>query len=119
MFKSIYGSSDLPPGMTGRANDMVQAWGNAPNYWQEIQLSEAQSYANQGYFVVAGYYNPSGSGHVVVVVPGSESYSASWGCCVPMTMDTGQNKRGSDYKLSESFGPRKKDKVRFYYLKTR
>lgn len=117
LFKQIFGSSNLPPGMSGLANDMVTAWSGNPAYWQSISLSEAQSYANQGYFVVAGYYNANGSGHVVVIVPGEEVSSASWGCKVPHTMDTGRNKRSSQMPLSQSFSSRLKQYVYFYYYR--
>lgn len=118
-FKSIYGSSNLPPGMKGRANEMAKAWADNPKYWQPISLSEAQSYANQGYFVVAGYINPvpGRSGHVVVVVPGQEKKSDSWGCNVPNVMDTGSNKRTDKQWLSQSFRSSQKNNIHFYYYK--
>ncbi len=117
MFKDIFGSSNLPPGMTGRANDMVRAWANNPGYWHSISLSEAQSYANKGYFVVIGYENPNPnkSGHVVVVVPGQAVNSPKWGCDVPVTMDTGSNRRSSYGAMNRGFGPDKKDKITVYY----
>ena len=115
----IFGSSNLPPGMKGKANEMARAWRNNPKYWQPISLSQAQDYANKGYFVVAGYINPNPnkSGHVVVVVPGTEVWSDSWGCNVPATMDTGWEKRGSDYHLNDSFSAGKKERVVFYFYK--
>lgn len=116
-FKNIFGSASIPPGMVGRANDMVQAWADNPRYWQSISMSEAQNYANNGYFVVAGYKNPSGHGHVVVVVPGQERYSNNWKQKVPNTMDTGKNKRYDCTKLSNGFGPDKKEEIKFYYYK--
>ena len=118
MFKNIFGSSNLPPGMTGLANDMVRAWANNPGYWHSISLSEAQDYANRGYFVVAGYINPTGrSGHVVVVVPGSMQESASWNCQVPVVMDTGGGRRRTSCLLSVGFGRDKKSNVVFFYYK--
>lgn len=118
-FTSIFGSANLPPGMSGRANDMARAWANNPNYWQPISIAEAQTYANNGYFVVAGYINPNSgqSGHVVVIVPGKEEKSSSWGCNVPQTMDTGSNKRSTDKHLNNSFSSDKKNDVYFYYYK--
>ena len=118
-FKAIFGSTNLPPGMTGRANDMAKAWANNLKNWQPISISEAQDYANQGYFVVAGYSNPTPnkSGHVVVVVPGDKIYSKRWGCYIPCTMDTGQNKRTSKTTLNYSFGLDKKNAIHFYYYK--
>lgn len=110
-FKAVFGNTNLPPGMTGRANDMVKAWENNPKYWQAITMAEAQDYANQGYFVVAGYFNPTGgSGHVVVIVPGEEKWSKTWNIDVPKTMDTGAGKREAQQLLSDSFGYKKKNK---------
>lgn len=51
---------------------------------------------------MAGYRNPNGSGHVVVVVPGEESYSPSWSDYVPKVMDTGEDKRTDSQPLSLS-----------------
>ena len=117
-FKNIFGSSNLPPGMTGNANETTKAWKNNPKYWQPISLSEAQDYANRGYFVVAGYIGPNNSsGHVVVIVPGSPKKSSSWGCYVPATMDTGSGKRWDYGHLNESYGSKKKNYVTYYYYK--
>lgn len=116
-FKNIFGSSNLPPGMTGLANDMARAWRDNPEYWQQIPLSQAQSYANDGYFVVAGYIAPEGSGHVVVILPGIAKNSPSWGCNVPVTMDTGSGKRWDNKFLSDSFGCKKKDYITYFFYK--
>ena len=119
MFKAIFGDTDLPPGMSGRANDMVTVWENHPEYWVPTELSKAQELANAGYFVVVGWKNPDTgrSGHVSVVVPGKEVYSSSWGCYVPVTMDTGYKKRESYMSLSRGYGSNKKNDVKFYYYK--
>lgn len=97
-----------------RANDMVRHWNTSPN-WKEIDLHEAQEYANKGYFTVAGWINPEKgtdgterSGHVVVIVPGVETKSNSWNTMVPCTMDTGYNMRNPKQTLSLSFGSKKK-----------
>ncbi|GAY29627.1 hypothetical protein PvtlMGM2_0480, partial [Prevotella sp. MGM2] len=89
-----------------------------PKYWQAITMAEAQDYANQGYFVVAGYFNPTGgSGHVVVIVPGEEKESDSWKCDIPQIMDTGEKKRYKKVPLSKGFGLSKKNNIKFYYYK--
>lgn len=118
-FKNIFGDSNLPPGMKGLANDMARAWRDNPKHWQAIPLELAQSYANAGYFVVAGYIHPDPkeSGHVVMIVPGTEKYSPNWGCRVPMTMDTGYRKRWDNMFLSDSFGPEKKKYIKYYFYK--
>lgn len=66
---------------------------------------------------MAGYRNPNGSGHVVVVVPGEESYSPSWSDYVPKVMDTGEDKRTDSQPLSLSFGDDKINDVEFYKYK--
>ena len=115
MFKSLFGKNDLDG---KRANDMVRYWQNNPSHWEQISVSQAQQLANEGYFVVAGWINPSGkSGHVVVVVPGEESYSGMWGCDVPTVMDTGQNKRTSGTSIAYSFDKRKISGVKFFKYK--
>lgn len=116
-FKNIFGSSNLPPGMVGKANEMAQAWRDNPKHWQAIPLGVAISNANHGFFVVAGYINPSGSGHVVVILPGPTKYSSKWGCEVPLTMDTGDEKRWTNRYLSDSFGPDKKNRISYYFYK--
>lgn len=46
-----------------------------------MSLSQAQDYANKGYFVVVGWINPieGESGHVMVVVPGEMEYTVGHG----------------------------------------
>ena len=103
----------------GRANEVAEAWADNPNCWQAISLSDAQQYANDGYFVVAGYINPNPrrSGHVVVVVPGTEIVSKKWGIALPCIMDTGGSKRAVGISLGEGFGLDKKSDIKFYYYK--
>ena len=48
-FKNIFGSSNLPPGMVGKANEMAQAWRDNPKHWQAIPLGVAISNANHGF----------------------------------------------------------------------
>lgn len=113
-FKNIYGT--LPSGMNCKANEMVRYWQSSSS-WGEIQMSQAQGYANQGYFVVAGWIDPKGgSGHVVVIVPGKETKSSSWGY-VPNAMDTGRDMRTSSQPLSYSFGEKKRPDVKFFIYK--
>lgn len=114
-FKNLYGT--LPSGMDTDANGMTRYWMNTPSKWGEIKISEAQSYANNGYFVVAGYINPNGHGHVVVIVPGKEWNSPGWGGRVPSSMDTGWHKRYSSGNFADSFGRNKRGKVKFFYYK--
>lgn len=114
VFEKLFNNKELN-GMV--ANQMVRYWQNS-SHWTSISMSQAQELANQGYFVVAGWINPSGeSGHVVVIVPGEETYSNSWGGYVPNSMDTGSNKRRETGPISASFGSNKKDNVKFFIYK--
>lgn len=105
--------------MNCTANQMVRYWQDTPEKWQRISMEKAMEMANQGYFVVAGWVNPSGqSGHVVVVVPGEGEISYSWGNIkVPYVMDTGPGRRVGKQLISGSFSPKKKDKVVYFYYK--
>lgn len=114
MFNSLYSTNELN---NMKANEMVQYWRNHPENWEKIDMKQAQKLANEGFFVVAGYRNPNGSGHVVVVVPGEESYSPSWSDYVPKVMDTGEDKRTDSQPLSLSFGDDKINDVEFYKYK--
>lgn len=81
-------------------------------------MSEAQGYANQGYFTVAGWIDTTGaSGHVVVIVPGEESYSSLWGGMVPCTMDTGGGMKNAKQKFSQSFRSTLKGSVKLFIYK--
>lgn len=114
-FKSLFNKNDLEG---KRANDMVRYWMNNPIHWERISITNAQRLANEGFFVVAGWINPTGnSGHVVVIVPGESTYSGSWGGYVPNAMDTGYMKRSSCQPISKSFGSSKKNEVVFFKYK--
>lgn len=115
VYKSLTGLNDLN---NKNANNMVQYWIGNSSKWIPIQLNEAQLYANMGYLVVAGWINPSsGSGHVVVIVPGEGVFRERWGEIVPCVMDTGENMRSISQPLSQSFGISKKDAICFFKYK--
>lgn len=112
-FKNIFGFNPMN-GM--RANDMVDYWKNSSD-WVNVSMSEAMARVEDGYFVVAGWENPTGeSGHVVVIVYGS-AYSSSWEGIVPYIMDTGDEKRENSVKLSEGFASSKKEGTYFFYFR--
>ncbi|WP_234119140.1 hypothetical protein [Bacteroides thetaiotaomicron] len=101
------------------ANTMTKYWINNPKQWEPIQMSKAQNLANEGYFVVAGYINPTGSGHVVVIVPGTETLG-NWNgtrTYLPNTMDTGSRMRSTSQPINRSFGKSKHNKVIFFKYK--
>lgn len=115
MFEYLFGSNALN-GM--RANEIVRYWMSHPSQWQRISMSEAQALANKGYFVVAGWINPTGrSGHVVVVVPGTAVYRSNWGGYIPNVMDTGEEKRTVKQLLSNSFNSAKRNDIVFFKYK--
>lgn len=113
-FETIFNTTELK---NMRANDMVKYWQNNPQHWEKIEMVKAQSLANQGFFVVAGYINPNGSGHVVVVVPGEEGYSKNWGGAIPNVMDTGRNMRTESQTINYSFNKSLIPYVEFYKYK--
>lgn len=120
-----------PPGMSGKANQMVKDWRKSSKHWGRIGgeikspedlkkvLKLVQECVNAGLYVVAGWQNPNPdkSGHVVVVLPGQPRRSRRWGIDMPLLMDTGRDKRGTHYYLDDSFGKDKILKVEFYYYK--
>lgn len=116
-FQELVGSTVLS---NMNANTMVRYWISSSD-WTEITLAEAQAYANNGYFTVAGWINTSlradgteQSGHVVVIVPG-ETQKGWGGMDLPCAMDTGGGMREERQKLSLSFGSDKKDGIRFFH----
>ncbi|MEL7002300.1 MAG: RHS repeat-associated core domain-containing protein [Bacteroidota bacterium] len=84
------------------ANTMTGRLANSNNF-EVVELSEVQELANQGDIVIGAKSETSGSGHVVLAVPGEESYSSTWKANVPQVMDTGRNKRASKQKVSLSW----------------
>lgn len=115
-FYNLYKSKAL---YNMRANDMVKHWKNNSSQWESIRMSEAQKLANQGYFVVAGWINTKGSGHVCLIVPGVEK-KGNWNggrVNIPNTMDTGYNMRYKSHPITESFGKGKHNGVVFFKYK--
>lgn len=110
-FENIYGT--CPSDMKTSANEMVRYWQSSSD-WTPISMSKAQEYVNHGFFVVAGWINPNGHGHVVVIVPGTAVYDPRWGY-LPHTMDTGGNGHWDDNMLNYSFGKDKKEEIQFFY----
>lgn len=66
------------------ANEMV-GFMESERCWKTSSGQSAQYYANQGYFVIAGWINPDStkSGHVAVVRPGMLGTSFKWGFRIP------------------------------------
>ena len=114
-FRLLYNDNALS---NMNANSMITYWTSHPEAWEEVSMQDAQILANQGYFVVAGWINPTGgSGHVVVIVPGEPVNSTSWDGKVPLTMDTGSNKRYVGKPINQSFSSKKKDNIKYFKYK--
>ena len=102
-----------------RANDMIDYWSQNPSKWEPIKMSEAQELANEGWFVVAGWKATSGSGHVVVIVPGITN-KGNWNGLyinIPKARDTGANMKTPSQGLNFSFGKKKHKDVIFFKYK--
>lgn len=117
MFEHLIGP--LPAGMRVKANKMTKYWIQHPEQWQPISLSQAQDYANKGYFVVIGWINPieGESGHVMVVVPGEMQHSGKWGKKVPVVLEMGKGRRYAKTKLSTGMAPEKEQSMKVFYYK--
>lgn len=77
---------------TGKvANEIVKFMDNPTNGWITVGDEVAQSHANQGVLVLAGSYNPTGHGHVCLVVPGLLEKSSSFGKSVPKCVNVGES----------------------------
>ena len=123
MFESLTGKKDLN---NMRANDMIDYMRSSPE-WVKIEktsdisasLKSIQDMANKGYFIIASWQNVSGeSGHVSVIMYGERmSYSGTYQCNVPYTLDTGPDHRSESVKLSEGFGVKKWNDMEFFYYK--
>lgn len=77
---------------------------------------DAETYANQGFLVIAAWQNPAGDGHVAACVPGKRQGSGNWGMDVPMVAQAGQTVFPSG-RLSDGFGPDKKAGIIVYVWK--
>ncbi len=117
MFENLVGP--LPSGMRVKANKMTKYWIQHPEQWQPISLSQAQDYANKGYFVVVGWINPieGESGHVMVVVPGEMEYSGAWGKKVPVVLEMGKRRRYAKTKMSWGVDAKKEKELKVFYYK--
>lgn len=115
MFENLVGP--LPSGMRVKANKMTKYWIQHPEQWQPISLSQAQDYANKGYFVVVGWINPieGESGHVMVVVPGEMEYSGAWGKKVPVVLEMGKGRRYAKTKMSWGVDAKKEKELKVFY----
>ena len=73
------------------ANDVLSRIEKA-NDWRKLDPDEAWRTANDGELVIAGCKNPSGHGHLCVVIAGPLTWSKSHGDDVPMVANVGPAK---------------------------
>ena len=132
-FEELYNT--LPSYLNVNANTMVTNLASS-NEWSEItgtlseMLTVAQQKANEGYMVIAGAQDFSGTdphGHVVVILPGTLTGSSTWGMLVPSNvLECGRGRRWDNKALSYSWvnnaedlgrpeGSADKDDIRFFY----
>ena len=60
------------------ADDMVAHMKADTREWTSVSGIVAQQHADAGALVIAGYVNPSGHGHVSIVIPGIPAPSGKW-----------------------------------------
>jgi hypothetical protein len=93
------------------SSDWIAITGNVTKITNDTEAKQlgsvAQQFANNGWFVVGGWYN-SGNSHVVVVVPNSNP--GTWPSC----MDTGGNKRYESNSLDYCLGGDKKHSIEYF-----
>ncbi len=103
-FEELTGSEELSD---LDANGIVNQMEESDNF-ETVEQDNVQTDVDDGTLIVAGKAESSGSGHVVLAVPGDEVSSTSWGGSAPVGMDTGKNKRwsskGMNYSWSSSTG---------------
>jgi len=81
---------DALNGMT--ANDMIKFMDSYEHGWISPTGDDVvQTHANSGVIVIAGYVNPTGHGHVCLVIPGILEYSSSFGRSVPKVVNVGKD----------------------------
>lgn len=111
-FTELTGSTELA---NKNANDMVSTLETSANFEPVTSLEKAQEIANDGGIVIAGKKEETGSGHVVLVVPGEIVNSSFWKGKVPVVMDTGWGKRDKKIAISYSWVASDKSGVKFYH----
>lgn len=74
------------------ANEMFDYMNKYENGWISIPDDfTAQSHANTGVLVMASSKNPSGNGHICLIIPGILEKSNSWGRAVPKVANVGKD----------------------------
>lgn len=71
------------------ANDIVNVMRDPSRGWISVDSDVAQSHANNGILVVAGWANPDGHGHVALIIPGIVEWSQSYQGNLPKCVSIG------------------------------
>jgi len=100
--------------LKGKNANEITAVVSTSNDFEKVKLSDVQKLANKGEIVIGAKAEKSGSGHVVLGVPGVETVSGSWGGKVPQVMDTGAGKREEKQGVNMSWTGKDKDSVSWY-----
>jgi len=109
LFQNLTGSNEFE-GMN--ANDMFVHMLFSENF-EVITQDDMQEVVNDGGIVIPGKME-DGSGHVVVGSPGEEDYSTTWGENVPKVMDTGEEKRYTNERISGSWVSKDKPGITYF-----
>lgn len=104
--KSVYKINDFDNG-SGEyisANDIAayvlihtDIWTLLGDASSQKVLDDAQGYAKFGKAVIAVQPNPSGHGHVALILPGSQQYSGNWNLKCPNSASFFLNKPNNSY----------------------
>lgn len=115
---------DKPEGRFMLADEIANYVSLTPDKWtllgkasDQKALDEAQGYANLKKPVIAVYSSSTGSGHVVLILPGSQTASGSWGLKCPNSASFFINKPEKAYiskPLSFAFDAGLKSQVLLY-----
>lgn len=62
---------------------------NTSDSWQRIDLHFARLYAGDNKCIIAALPNPTGSGHIVCLLPGPPVHSPRWQVLVPLCLHVG------------------------------
>jgi len=73
------------------ANQMIDFMLDPKNGWITVDDAVAQAHANNGALVIAGKKNPTGHGHVCLIIPGILEQSNSFGKSVPKCANVGKD----------------------------
>ena len=110
VFTTLTGSNELK-GL--KANEIYDKLPNSDNF-EEVEFTEVLDLANKGEVIIGAWKAKSGSGHVVMAVPGSKG-SGTWdyekSSKIPQVMDTGSGMRSSKQGANNSYGKAKQGVV--------